>query len=159
MLSQELGVGGATTTVRPPTNLGTAISELSRRLGRTPNATQLAQDLGLDREQVIHALLSGDAEFKRTAPKAAECRAAEAGGPGAVVDAVGLAELSLERIDRRAELRPLLAALPDRERTVVVLRLFKSLGQSQIAEQIGIPPVQVARLLADSLTLLRDQLG
>ena len=55
-------------------------------------------------------------------------------------------------------MRPLLAALPERERTVLLLRFFESLTQTQIAERVGISQMHVSRLLAKSLARLRDQL-
>ena len=55
-------------------------------------------------------------------------------------------------------MRPLLAALPDRERTVLILRFFDSLTQTQIAERVGISQMHVSRLLARSLAQLRQEL-
>ena len=52
----------------------------------------------------------------------------------------------------------IVAALPERERTVLLLRFFESLTQTQIAERVGISQMHVSRLLAKSLTRLRDQL-
>ena len=48
-----------------------------------------------------------------------------------------------------------LDALPERERTVIVLRFFESLTQSQIAERVGISQMHVSRLLRRALPLLR----
>ena len=66
--------------------------------------------------------------------------------------------MSLDQIENREALRPLLDALPERERTVLMLRFFESLTQTQIAERVGISQMHVSRLLAKSLTRLRDQL-
>jgi RNA polymerase sigma-B factor len=52
--------------------------------------------------------------------------------------------------------RPLLASLPERERTIIRLRFFESLTQTQIAERLGISQMHVSRLLARSLAKLRD---
>ena len=52
--------------------------------------------------------------------------------------------------------RPLIAALPDRERTVVRLRFFEDMTQTQIADQIGCSQMHVSRLLAKALNHLRD---
>jgi RNA polymerase sigma-B factor len=49
-----------------------------------------------------------------------------------------------------------LAKLPDRERTILQLRFVNGLTQSQIAAQIGISQMHVSRLLAASLTKLRE---
>ena len=48
--------------------------------------------------------------------------------------------------------------LPERERTVLVLRFFESMTQTQIAEHVGISQMHVSRLLAKSLARLRDQM-
>ena len=49
-------------------------------------------------------------------------------------------------------------ALPDRERTILALRFFEGLTQSQIAARIGVSQMQVSRLLGQTLTHFRDQL-
>ena len=49
-------------------------------------------------------------------------------------------------------LRPLLEALPERELTVLRLRFFENMTQSQIAERLGISQMHVSRLLARCLT-------
>jgi RNA polymerase sigma-B factor len=52
--------------------------------------------------------------------------------------------------------RPLIAALPERQRTVLTLRFFEDLTQSQIAERIGCSQMHVSRLLAKALGTLRS---
>ena len=76
----------------------------------------------------------------------------------AIADTLGDVDASLNQIENREALRPLLAALPERERTVLLLRFFESLTQTQIAERVGISQMHVSRLLAKSLARLRDQL-
>src|ERR1700755_2411235 len=39
--------------------LGSATAELSQRLGRAPTATELAAELGMDREEVVEGLVAG----------------------------------------------------------------------------------------------------
>ena len=53
--------------------------------------------------------------------------------------------------------RPLLAALPEREQTVLMLRFFENMTQTQIAQRVGISQMHVSRLLARSLSTLRQQ--
>jgi RNA polymerase sigma-B factor len=67
-------------------------------------------------------------------------------------------DTGLDQIENRESLRPLLEALPERERTVLVLRFFESMTQTQIAERVGISQMHVSRLLSKSLARLRDQL-
>ena len=53
-------------------------------------------------------------------------------------------------------LQPRLAMLSEQECTVVLMRLFESMPQSEIAERLGITRTHVYRLLATALARLRD---
>lgn len=53
-------------------------------------------------------------------------------------------------------LRPRLAMLSEQECTVVLMRVFESIPQSEIAERLGITRTHVYRLLATALARLRD---
>lgn len=135
--------------------LGAATSELSQRLGRAPTASELAAELDMDRAEVVEGLIAGSSY---------NTLSIDSGGGGsdedapAIMDTLGDVDLSLDQIENREALRPLLAALPERERTVLLLRFFESLTQTQIAERVGISQMHVSRLLAKSLARLRDQL-
>ncbi|ASW87071.1 RNA polymerase sigma factor SigF [Mycobacterium intracellulare] len=135
--------------------LGTATADLSQRLGRAPTATELAAELEMDREEVVEGLVAGSSY---------NTLSIDSGGGGeeeearAIADTLGDVDTGLDRIEDQESLRPLLEALPERERTVLVLRFFESMTQTQIAERVGISQMHVSRLLAKSLTRLRDQL-
>jgi RNA polymerase sigma-B factor len=73
-------------------------------------------------------------------------------------DTMGVLDRHLaDFVDRKA-LRPLILALPDRERTILALRFFEEKTQSQIAEQLGMSQMHVSRLLARILAQLRCEL-
>jgi RNA polymerase sigma-B factor len=46
--------------------------------------------------------------------------------------------------------------LPERQQTVLMLRFFENMTQTQIAERLGISQMHVSRLLARSLATLRE---
>lgn len=135
--------------------LGAATADLSQRLGRAPTATELAAELGMEREEVVEGLVAGSSY---------NTLSIDTGGGSddddarAIADTLGDVDAGLDRIEDREALRPLLEALPERERMVLVLRFFESMTQTQIAERVGISQMHVSRLLAKSLTRLRDQL-
>ena len=135
--------------------LGSATAELSQRLGRAPTATELAAELEMDRAEVVEGLVAGSSY---------NTLSIDSGGGGeddearAIADTLGDPDAALDRIEDQEALRPLLESLPERERTVLVLRFFESMTQTQIAERVGISQMHVSRLLAKSLTRLRDQL-
>ena len=134
--------------------LGAATADLSQRLGRAPTASELAAELDMDRDDVVEGLVAGSSYNTLSID----------GGGGsnedapAIADTLGGVDASLDQIENREALRPLLASLPERERTVLLLRFFESLTQTQIAERVGISQMHVSRLLAKSLARLRDQL-
>jgi RNA polymerase sigma-B factor len=107
----------------------------------------------MDRQEVVEGLVAGSSY---------NTLSIDSGGgdekASAIVDTLGDLDLSLVQIENREALRPLLAALPERERTVLMLRFSESLTQTQIAERVGISQMHVSRLLAKSLARLRDQL-
>jgi RNA polymerase sigma-B factor len=135
--------------------LGAATADLSQRLGRAPTASELARDLELSREEVVEGLVAGSSY---------NTLSIDSGGSSdeddvrSIADTLGDSDTGLDRIEDREALRPLLNALPERERTVLVLRFFESMTQTQIAERVGISQMHVSRLLAKSLAKLRDQL-
>jgi len=75
-----------------------------------------------------------------------------------LADRLGDDDPSLETIEYRESLRPLLAALPSRERRILALRFFHGMTQSQIAEEVGVSQMHVSRLLTKSLATLREGL-
>ncbi|ETW21232.1 RNA polymerase sigma factor SigF [Mycobacterium gastri] len=135
--------------------LGTATAELSQRLGRAPTATELAAELDMDRAEVVEGLVAGSSY---------NTLSIDSGGGNedddarAIADTLGDMDAGLDRIEDRESLRPLLEALPERERMVLILRFFESMTQTQIAERVGVSQMHVSRLLAKSLARLRDQL-
>jgi RNA polymerase sigma-B factor len=135
--------------------LGAATAELSQRLGRAPTASELAEELGMDRDEVVEGLVAGSSYNTLSIDSGGNSGTEDA---PAIADTLGDVDLGLDQIENREALRPLLAALPERERMVLLLRFFENLTQTQIAERVGISQMHVSRLLAKSLTRLRDQL-
>ena len=132
-----------------------ATTELTQTLGCAPTAGQLATHLDLTRDEVIDSLLA------REAYQTHSTDAPISGGgavPRMVSDTIGALDVGFDRITDREAVRPLLAALPPRERTVLYLRFFESMSQSQIAEHIGVSQMHVSRILDTTLRALRDQL-
>ena len=74
------------------------------------------------------------------------------------LERLGELDQELERVEYRHALRPLLDALPERERTILMLRFFGGQTQSEIARQIGISQMHVSRVLAATLARLRREL-
>ena len=48
--------------------------------------------------------------------------------------------------------------LPEREQMIIRLRFFEEMTQTEIAQKVGISQMHVSRLLARTLSVLRDRL-
>jgi RNA polymerase sigma-B factor len=75
----------------------------------------------------------------------------------AIGDTLGDVDPNLDKVLALQTVRPLIAALPEREQTVLTLRFFENLTQTQIAERMGYSQMHVSRLIAKALATLREQ--
>ncbi|HSK54297.1 MAG TPA: RNA polymerase sigma factor SigF [Jiangellales bacterium] len=135
-------------------SISTATAELTQQHGRSPTVAELAGHLGVGEEDVLEGLESANA-YSTLSLDAPEL--GESDGP-AVIDSLGTEDEALQGVEYRESLKPLLAQLPERERTILLLRFFKGMTQSQIAERVGISQMHVSRLLARTLAQLREGL-
>jgi RNA polymerase sigma-B factor len=128
-----------------------ARAELSQRLGRAPTASEVADHLGVARDLVIEATIGGGNYSTVSTDRPV--------GPGdhyrPFGDTLGDVDINLDKVLDVETVRPLIAALPERQRTVLTLRFFENLTQTQIAERIGCSQMHISRLLAKALDTLR----
>ena len=131
------------------------LEELTVQLERSPTIPELAKAAGVDEEDVLEALESGQAY-------ATLSLSAPSGGDDDSdldpLESLGTIEHGYEVSEDRAVLAPGLAALDERERRILHLRFFEGLTQSQIAEQIGISQMHVSRLIRRSLEKMREEI-
>jgi len=135
-------------------SLAKATSELAQRNGRSPTVAELATYLGMSEEDVLEGLESANAysTVSLDTPKSGDSDAL------AVADTLGVIDESLEGVEYRESLKPLLDQLPAREKRILLLRFFGNMTQSQIAAELGISQMHVSRLLARTLAQLREGL-
>ncbi len=129
-------------------------AELSQRLGRAPTASELAAEMGVERQEVVDCLIAANSYTTLSI----DCGGRDDDDSQPLADVVGQIDHGLEQIENRELLRKLLATLPQRERTVLMMRFFESMTQTQIAERVGISQMHVSRLLAKSLDRIRAQI-
>jgi RNA polymerase sigma-B factor len=131
-----------------------AISDLAQRLGRAPTVAELAAHLQMSEEEVLEGLESANAysTVSLDAPDSGDEDAP------AVAESLGMLDEALEGVEYRESLKPLLERLPSREKKILMLRFFGNMTQSQIATELGISQMHVSRLLARTLTQLREGL-
>jgi RNA polymerase sigma-B factor len=132
--------------------IGPTVEALTAELDRSPRPSEVAARLGVSTARVVEALEAADAYA--TIPLDAPLPEGRS-----LADTLGGVDAALDRVHERAALRPLIDALPERERTILAMRFFEEMSQSQIASRVGVSQMHVSRLLAHTLATLREGLA
>ncbi len=135
--------------------IGTSTAELTQTLGRSPTPRELADAIGCSVEDIVEGIESSNAYS--TLSLDATDDGADDGGVS-MLEMMGLDDEELEQIEIRESIKPLLEALPSREKRILLLRFFKNKTQSEIAAEIGVSQMHVSRLLSRTLDQLRTSL-
>lgn len=135
-------------------SIGSATTELTHDLGRSPTVSELARFLQVTEEAVLEALESA------TAYSAVSLDSPDPGTEvgASPLETIGHEDEALEGVENREAITRILATLPERERRIIVLRFFRGMTQSQIAVDVGISQMHVSRLLSRTLAHLREAL-
>jgi RNA polymerase sigma-B factor len=135
--------------------IGATTAELTQTLGRSPTPRELAESIGCTLEEIIEGIESSNAYS--TLSLDATHDNAEDGGVS-MIEMLGLDDEELEQIEIRESIKPLLEALPSREKRILLLRFFRNKTQSEIAAEIGVSQMHISRLLNRTLEQLRASL-
>ena len=130
-----------------------AVSDLGQELGRSPTVAELAKRVGMSEEEILEGLESANAY----SPLSLD--APDPGGEvGAVIEQLGDYDDALSAVVDRETVKPLLDQLDARAKRILLLRFFRNMTQSQIADELGISQMHVSRLLSRTLAELRAKL-
>lgn len=122
---------------------------LEQRLGREPTVSELSAETGLRIEDIAVA---------ETALAAPESLQQETGSDGFTLENM-LTDTPVEdKLVEYVALREAISTLPERERTVIMLRFYKGLTQDKTAKILGVSQVQVSRLERKAVNTLRKLL-
>ncbi|OLR94726.1 SigB/SigF/SigG family RNA polymerase sigma factor [Actinokineospora bangkokensis] len=135
--------------------ISAAGNELSQRLGRAPTPSEIAEHLSIPKEDVYEGLEAGQVYQSVSLDEALSSSEPDS---DPLADTLGEDDAALLGIEDHESLRPLIQRLPERERTILMLRFFKNMTQTQIAERIGVSQMHVSRLLSKTLEALRTGL-
>ena len=133
--------------------IGTTSAELTQSLGRSPTPRELAESIGCSVEEIVEGIESSNA-YSTLSLDATD----DDDGSPSMLDAIGIDDEALEHVEIRESIKPLLDRLDPREKKILLLRFFRNMTQSQIAEEIGVSQMHVSRLLSRTLTHLRTSL-
>jgi RNA polymerase sigma-B factor len=132
------------------------IEQLTVELSRSPTIPELAQAAGVEEEAVLEALESGRAHSSLSLSQGT---GQEDGDEIDPLESLGKIEHEYEVSEDRAVLAPGFRVLDPRERTILHLRFFEGLTQSQIAQQVGISQMHVSRLIRRALEKIREEIA
>jgi RNA polymerase sigma-B factor len=134
--------------------IGTTTAELTQSLGRSPTPRELAESIGCTVEEIIEGIESSNAYSTLSLDASDDSDDSAA----TMLDAIGVDDHNLEHVEIRESIKPLLDRLAPREKKILLLRFFKNMTQSQIADEIGVSQMHVSRLLNRTLEQLRSSL-
>ncbi len=132
--------------------ISAANSELAHSLGRAPTVADIAAHLKVTEEEVLEGLEGGRAYAATSLSTPVDDGTLELG------DTLGAEDKGFELTEHLVSLKPALALLDERERTILSMRFYGNLSQSEIGEQLGISQMHVSRLLSRAVAKLRKQM-
>ncbi|GAA2685653.1 MULTISPECIES: SigB/SigF/SigG family RNA polymerase sigma factor [Nonomuraea] len=134
--------------------LNRLVSDLSQDLGRSPTVAELAAKMNISEEDVLLTLDASAAysTLSLDAPLGADDDAASLG------DVIPEDDDTLNNLVDQQAVKPLIDALPTREKNILLLRFFGNMTQAEIAAEFGISQMHVSRILRKVLDQLRTEL-
>jgi RNA polymerase sigma-B factor len=131
------------------------VERLTVELSRSPTISELAEATSASEEEVLEAL-----EVSRAySPLSLSVASGSDDDELDPLESIGDVEREYEISEDRAVLEPGMRVLDERERTIVRLRFYEGLTQSQIAQQVGISQMHVSRLIRRALEKIRSEIA
>ena len=129
------------------------IEECVLKSGKQPSVAEVAKKFGLDEAETVFIMgsskmplsLYGGAEYKDGKEKE-------------LIETLASKDDQEDWLDRML-LRGAIEALPERDRKIIILRSFRDMTQSEVAEKIGVSQVQVSRIENKIIKEFREKLS
>lgn len=131
------------------------ITDLTKRLQRSPSVGEIAERLELEQTDVLEVL---EANHNRRTLSLDRPAGGEESDEAPPSDWIGSEDERFELVESRIALSSALPFLEERERLVLRLRFIEDMTQSQIAEQIGHSQMHVSRILRRALARIRERI-
>ena len=128
---------------------------LSKKLGRDPTIEELAESIGVEKEDVVMAIESNfSVEYLQGVIHEEE------GSPICLIDKISQkGEAEEDKVVDNILLKEVLGKLDKRERQIIMLRYFEDKTQSEIGEILKISQVQVSRIEKKVLLKLKSYIS
>ncbi|MEU9779232.1 SigB/SigF/SigG family RNA polymerase sigma factor [Streptomyces sp. NPDC047968] len=131
--------------------LARAMDGLEQELGHRPTTAELADRLHVSEAEVVEGELAANGY----AAQSLDAAVGEDEGESPVARRLGTEDPAFALVEELQSLRPLIAALDERDRAILTLRFRDELTQAEIGERLGLSQMHVSRLLSGILARLR----
>jgi RNA polymerase sigma-B factor len=132
-----------------------AVTELTKRLQRSPTVKEIAERLDLEQTDVLEVMEANHNRRPLSLDRPAGTEDSDEAPPS---EWVGAEDERFELVEGRIALDAALPYLEERERVVLRLRFVEDMTQSQIAERIGHSQMHVSRILRRALARIRERI-
>lgn len=116
---------------------------------KEPTVDEIAQNFGVDAEQVVFAMDTGHYLLSLSST---------VGDDDVTLEDKIVGDRSPDEDLDKIMLKDFIEDLPEREKKVIILRYFRDKTQSEIAAELGVSQVQVSRIECKVLQKLKDKL-
>ncbi|NLX64859.1 MAG: RNA polymerase sporulation sigma factor, SigF/SigG family [Clostridiaceae bacterium] len=131
-----------------------ASEKLEQKMGRPPSILELAEELGEEPENIVHAM-----EASRTPDSLFREYDDDDGAENRLIDRIITHDNNREsETVERISLHNAIKQLPSREKKLIWMRYYSGQTQQTVAKKLGISQVQVSRLEKKILEALRSML-
>ena len=127
---------------------------LPRRNAREPSIVEIAEEIGISKEEITYAL-----DAIQTPVSLYEPVYTDGGDPLCVMDQISDKKNLEENWVEDISLNEAMKRLPERERHIIGMRFFEGKTQTEVAEEIHISQAQVSRLEKNALKTMRGYLS
>lgn len=127
---------------------------LTRKNLRDPSIMEIADEIGMSKEEITYAL-----DAIQTPVSLYEPVFTDGGDPLYVMDQISDKKNLEENWVEDLSLNEAMKRLPDRERHIIDMRFFEGKTQTEVAEEVGISQAQVSRLEKNALKAMRNYLS
>lgn len=127
---------------------------LIKRNAKEPTLMEIAQEIGVSKEEVTYALDAIQSPVSLHEPVYTD-----GGDPLYVMDQISDKKNLEENWVEEISLNEAMKRLPERERHIIDLRFFKGKTQTEVADEIQISQAQVSRLEKNALKSMRSYLS
>ncbi|MEV6212468.1 RNA polymerase sigma factor SigF [Kitasatospora sp. NPDC051914] len=132
--------------------LAKAGDQLEQELGRPATVAELAAHLDLTEDEVLEGMIARNAHTAGSLDLGTDGE----DGDGSLLQRLGRHDPGMEKVENLEALKPLVAALSERDRAILHMRFVAEMTQADIGARLGVSQMQVSRLLARILGSLRE---